>query len=178
VPKEQHEEETILRFISYLQNAGARTFGITGRDMPVPNGQNFDYELTDSDGRKMAVELFRLVESEEEVKGSRAQVIQKLREEMSNRNLKGYMIYTPVFVYKKNALSAYVSAQADLIENAIRADTGKEKFSVQGYEFRKIASLETVVFSFSPGGRWQSIPRALRWRISNACCRPRTGNWP
>lgn len=130
MPKEQHEEETILRFITHLQNAGRGTFGITGRDVPVPNGQNFDYELTDSNGGKMAVELFRLVESEEEIKRSRAwgQVIQKLRGELSSRNVKGYLISTPVFVYKKNELSAYVSAQADLIQGRSRQMAERTNF--------------------------------------------------
>jgi hypothetical protein len=155
MPKEQHEEETILRFIAHLQNTTGITFGITGRDVPVPSGQNFDYELTDSNGQKMAVELFRLIESEAEIQRSRAwsKVIEKLKAELKGRNVKGYMISTPVFVYKKNELPAYVSAQADLIEGAISVDSQKEDFSVQGYEFRKIANLETVVFSFSPGGR-------------------------
>lgn len=42
-----------------------------------------------------------------------------MKAELRGRNIKGYMISTLVFMYKKNELPAYVSAQANLIEEAI-----------------------------------------------------------
>ena len=155
MPKEQHEEEAILRFISHLQNKTGVAFGITGRDVPVASGQNHDYELTGADGAKMAVELFRLVESEAEIKQGRAwrQVIQKLKEVLLGRKLKGYLISTPRFEYKKNELDAYVAQQADLIERAVSGGNEKDKLAVGGYEIHRKANLETVIFSYSPGAR-------------------------
>jgi hypothetical protein len=155
MPKEQHEEEAILRFASYLEQETGVAFGVTGRDVPVPSGQNYDYELTGTDGSKLAVELFRLVESEENIKQSRSwsRVAQKLKEELLGRRVKGYMISTPVFQYKKKEMAAYVTQQADVIERAIKTDEGRTKFSTGGYEFNKITNLETVVFSNSPGAR-------------------------
>jgi hypothetical protein len=155
MPKEQHEEEAISRFASYLQKKTAIAFGVTGRDVSVSSGQNYDYELTGTDGVKLAVELFRLVESEGDIKQSRSwsRVVQKLKEELLGRKVKGYMISTPVFVYKKNELAAYATQQADVIERAIKADEQRTKFSAGGYEFNKITNLETVVFSYSPGAR-------------------------
>src|SRR5713101_8414042 len=102
MPKEQHEEEAISRFASYLQKKTAVAFGVTGRDVSVPSGQNYDYELTGTDGVKLAVELFRLVESEGNIKQGRSwsRVVQQLKEELLGRKVKGYMISTPVFVYK------------------------------------------------------------------------------
>jgi len=70
--KQQHEEEAILRFASYLQTATSVAYGVTGRDVPVASGRNYDYELTGADDDKIAVELFRLVESEEDLKRQRA----------------------------------------------------------------------------------------------------------
>ncbi|MGA2964857.1 MAG: hypothetical protein ABSD64_01510 [Terriglobales bacterium] len=153
--KDQHEEEAILRFTSYLQDTTGVSFGVTGRDVPVPSGQNYDYELTGVDGDKLAVELFRLVESEQDLKRQKAwsRVIQKLKDEVLRRKLKGYMVSTPVFMYKKRELDAYVSQQADAIERAIKDDGDKKQFSAGGYEFNRIANLETIVFSYSPGGR-------------------------
>jgi hypothetical protein len=155
MPKEQHEEEAISRFASYLQKKTAVAFGVTGRDVSVPSGQNCDYELTGTDGVKLAVELFRLVESEGNIKQGRSwsRVVQQLKEELLGRKVKGYMISTPVFVYKKKELAAYVTQQADVIEQAIKADKQRTKFSAGGYEFNKITNLETVVFSYSPGAR-------------------------
>lgn len=153
--KAQHEEEAILRFASYLQNTTGVSFGVTGRDVPVLSGQNYDYELTGAGGDKLAVELFRLVESEQNLKRDKAwsRAIQKLKEEILRRKLKGYMVSTPVFMYKKEDLDAYVSQQADAIERAIKDDGGKKQFSAGGYEFNKIANLETIVFSYGPGAR-------------------------
>jgi hypothetical protein len=153
--KQQHEEEVILRFISHLQNKTGAAFGITGRDVPVASGRNYDYELTGTDGAKMAVELFRLVESEAEIKQSRAwsRVIQKLREILLGRKLRGYVISTPRFEYRKNELDVYVAQQAELIQQAISGSIGKDNLAVGGYEIRKRTNLETVIFSYSPGGR-------------------------
>src|SRR5216683_2468001 len=155
MPKEQHEEEAILRFRSHLQNKTGVAFGITGRDVSVASGRNYDYELTGADGAKMAVELFRRVESEAEIKQGRAwrQVIQKLREVLLGRKLKGYLISTPRFEYKKNELDAYVAQQADLIERAVSGGNEKDKLAVGGYEIHRRANLETVIFSYSPGAR-------------------------
>jgi hypothetical protein len=44
--KQQHEEEAIRRFASYLQATGGIAYGVTGRDVLVASGQNYDYELT------------------------------------------------------------------------------------------------------------------------------------
>ena len=148
-------EEAIRSVASYLQGSTGIAYGVTGRDVPVASGQNFDYELTGADGDRIAVELFRLVESEEDLKRQRAwgRVIEKLREEVERRKLKGYIVSTPVFTYKKKELDAYVSQQADAIEHAIYDDGDKKQFSAGGYEFNKIANLETIVFSYSPGAR-------------------------
>ncbi|HTS38879.1 MAG TPA: hypothetical protein VMH04_24605 [Candidatus Solibacter sp.] len=155
MPKEQHEEEAILRFATYLRATTGIGYGVTGRDVPVASGQNYDYELTRANGDKLAVELFRLIESEEDFKRQRAwgRVIEKLKQEVAQRKLKGYMVSTPVFTYRKRDLDAYVSQQANAIENAISNDGDKEQFSAGGYEFNKIANLETILFSYSPGAR-------------------------
>src|ERR1700685_2001032 len=153
--KQQHEEEAILRFASYLQTVTSVAYGVTGRDVPVASGRNYDYELTGADDDKIAVELFRRVESEEDLKRQRAWglVIAKLKEEVERRKLKGYMVSTPVFMYKKKELDAYVSQQADAIEHAIKDYGENRQFSVDGYQFDRIANLETIVFAYGPGAR-------------------------
>lgn len=155
MPKEQWEEETIQKFISFLQNSNETTFGISGRDVLVDSGKNYDYEVTDGIGSKYAVELFRLVESEDELGQGRAwgNVTEKLKEEMKNRNLGGFLVNTPIFVYRKKELSSFVVRQADTIEDAIKEDGHNDKFTKNGYEFNKINDLDSVVFSLSSGVR-------------------------
>lgn len=155
MPKEQWEEETIQKFISFLQDSYENTFGISGRDVLVDSGQNYDYELTDSVGNKYAVELFRLVESEDELGQGRAwgRVTEKLKEEMKSRKLGGFLVNTPNFIYRKNELSSFVISQADVIEGAIKEDGHNDKFTKNGYEFNKINDLDSVVFSSNSGVR-------------------------
>lgn len=153
--KEQWEEEAIQRFIPYLESKYSVSYDISGRDVLVPSGQNFDYELTDTSGGKCAVELFRLVESEEDLGQGRAwgQVTEKLKEEIKSRNLKGFLINTPLFCYQKKDIEAFVSQQADIIENAIKGNGHNKEFEIGGYEFNRMSDLDTVVFSFSRGVR-------------------------
>lgn len=154
-PKDQTEEETIQRFIDHLSVKEGIAFGITGRDVLVSSGKNFDYEITSIEGKKYAVELFRMVESEQDIANSRGwnEVIGELRKETDKRDLKGYMIYTPSFLYKRSQLSTYVIKQADAIETALKNNNGKEKFEQDGYKFHKLDSLDKLFFSFSNGVR-------------------------
>lgn len=67
--KEQWEEEAIARFISFLGINRGLAYAVIGRDVisnPVTD-ENFDYQIQTSTGQKAAVELFRLVESGEEL---------------------------------------------------------------------------------------------------------------
>ena len=67
--KEQSEEEAIERFRNFLGLERKTAFAITGRDVEVNSvtHENFDYQLQSQDGAKIAVELFRLIESGEEL---------------------------------------------------------------------------------------------------------------
>jgi hypothetical protein len=153
--KQQWEEEAIARFILFLHNEANKKYGVSGRDVPVQSGQNFDYELTDNEGGKCAVELFRLVDSEDKLSHSTSweDVVTNLKEEMCRRELKGYLVSTPSFYYKKKDLASFVFKEADKIENAINNNCADEKFEQDGYEFNKLADLDKIVFSFSSGVR-------------------------
>ena len=155
--KEQWEEEAIERFRTFLGQERATTYAITDRDVVVnpATNENFDYQLQTQDGAKIAVELFRLVESGEELARQKVfgSFIQELKKELLTRGVKGYLISTPEFVMKKRDISAHSTRLADEIERAVKSNGEAEKFEYAGFEFSKIKDLDTVVFSYHSGAR-------------------------
>jgi hypothetical protein len=149
--KQQWEEEAINRFIAFINSSEGVSYGISGRDVKVVNGKDFDYQISSDSGNKKAVELFRLVESEEELAKGRAwgEVVDKLRTEVKNRNLQGFLVYTPDFTFKRNQLDNFANSQVELIEDAIKNAPQEKKFSKNGYEFHKIEKFPSISFSNS-----------------------------
>jgi hypothetical protein len=147
--KQQWEEETMQGFIEYLEKENSTVYSISGRDVLVESGQNFDYEITDISGDKSAVEIFRLVENEDGIGRGRAwgKVVERLKEEINKRSLKGFLIDTPDFYYKTNGLMTFVCQQANIIESAIKNEGANKKFEINGYTFNKIKDLDTLIFS-------------------------------
>ena len=155
--KEQWEEEAIERFRNFLGQERATTYAVIGRDVVVnpATNENFDYQLQTQDGAKVAVELFRLIESGEELARQKVfgSFIQELKRELLTRGVKGYLISTPEFVIRKNDISAHSTRLAGEIEHAVKNNGGAEKFEYTGFEFSKIKDLDTVVFSYHSGAR-------------------------
>lgn len=157
-PKEQWEEEAISRFIAFLNQRRGTVYAITGRDVrPDPSsGKDFDYQIQDAAGNRVAVEIFRLIEDGKELAQGRVwgQIVGLLKEELLNRGIKGYLVSTPYFSVRKSQYAAYSAELATQLETAIRSNEGKDKFDYSGFEFRRIESLQTVVFSVSGGARF------------------------
>jgi len=155
--KEQWEEEAIERFRNFLGQERATTYAITGRDVVVnpTTNENFDYRLQNQDGAKIAVEIFRLVESGEELARHKVfgSFIKELKTELLTRGVKGYLISTPEFVMKKRDIPAHSTRLAGEIEQAVKTNVEAEKFEYEGFEFSKIKDLDTVVFSYHSGVR-------------------------
>jgi len=155
--KEQWEEEAIERFRGYLEQSRGLTFGITGRDFVVDpkTNENFDFQLQDQNGQALAVELFRLVESGEDLARSRVWHTMScyIKEETEKKGLKGYLVYTPQFTVKKSEMKSAAIKQAEIIEEGLSKNAGVKRFSHEGYEFHKIDSLNTLSFSYSEGAR-------------------------
>ena len=91
--KKWWEEETIERFCLYLSQARSCSLAITGRDVIVDpiSKEDFDYELISSTGQTLAVEIFRLVESGEELASSNtwSQVVAELKKELRGMDAAG-----------------------------------------------------------------------------------------
>lgn len=156
--KEQWEEEAIERFISLVNREFSSAFAITGRDVrPNPSSpKDFDYQLQNSAGLKLAVEIFRLVEDGKELARDRvwADVVRMLKDELLRRNIRGYVITTKNFIVKKTSLPSFTSDLADKIESAIRANSGSGDFEEGGLEYRKIEKFDSVGFARSGEARY------------------------
>lgn len=156
--KEQWEEDAIARFQDFLKNNIETVYAITGRDVVVNpvTGGNFDYQLQTQTGDKMAVEIFRLVNSEEELAQQRTwnNVVEHLKKELLNRGVKGYLISTPeIFKVRKGEVKTYSVGLADKLEKIIKANTGVKRFKDENFEFSKIKDYPSVVFSQSSGAK-------------------------
>jgi len=155
--KEQSEEEAIERFRNFLGLERKTAFAITGRDVEVNSvtHENFDYQLQSQDGAKIAVELFRLIESGEELARQKvfSEFVEKLKTELLTRGVKGYFISTPEFLLKKRDIPAYTARIATELEQAVKNNGEAKEFEHASYEFTKISSLESIAFSYSSGAR-------------------------
>lgn len=155
--KEQWEEESIERFREYLSQTRKFTYGVTDRDVIVnkTTGENFDYQLQNESGEKIAVEVFRLVENGEDLARSRVwhTMAGFIKDEIKKRDLKGYLVYTPQFFVKKSEMKTLAVKQAEIIEAGIKNNPAEKKFKYEGYDFHKIDSLETISLSYSEGAR-------------------------
>lgn len=116
---------------------------------------SFDYQLQNQDGIKVAVEIFRLIESGEELAKQKVfwSFIDQLKKELLTRGVKGYIVSTPEFVIKKGDIPAYCTRLASEIEQAVKSNSEVEKFECAGFELSKIKDLDTVVFSSHSGAR-------------------------
>ncbi len=154
--KEQWEEEAIERFRDFLGQERTTTYAITGRDVVVnpTTNENFDYQLQNQDGEKIAVELFRLVEDGKELGRQKVfgSFLEQLKKELLSRGVKGYFISTPEFVVKKSEISAHSVRVAEEIEQAIKDNDAADKFEHNGFEFIRVKDLSTVGFSYHWGG--------------------------
>lgn len=153
---EQWEEEAVERFRSYLSETRKNTYGITAREVIVNDltKENFDYQLQNEAGLKIAAELFRLVEDGKALARSRVwhTMAGYIKEEIVKRGLKGYLVYTPQFFVKKSEMKTVAAQCASIIEQGIKKNPLEKKFTHADYEFHKVDSFDTISLSFSDGG--------------------------
>src|SRR5262249_14648223 len=152
--------KTIERFREYLSRDRAVTFAVSGRDVvvdPITN-ENFDYQLTSIIGDKIAVEIFRLIESGEELASGKvwSQVVALLKHELTKQGIKGYLIVLPREIrIPLRDVKNYAEQATVTITAAIENNLGVDKFTTGGMTFRRIEQYETI--SFSWGGEARSV---------------------
>src|SRR6266478_3732793 len=155
--KDKWEEEEKDRFLRFLFNQQREEWVVLDEDVvvDVATKRNFDYQLGSSE-KRIALELFRLVNDEKEVARDRvwSDVVHSLERELARRSLKGYLLTTPsYFNVPKVKRDAFVKELADKIEKALTANPDADEITFEGFSLKKIEGLERIGCSaFGEGG--------------------------
>jgi hypothetical protein len=148
MPKQQWEEEARDRFLQFLSNRYAEAWVVLDEDVvvdPVSN-RNFDYQLGLGD-RRMALELFRLVNDQEELARDKvwSEVVHLLERELAQRSLKGYVLNTPpYFKVPRVKREEFAKNLADRIEKLLEANPGADEIAFDAFSLGKVEGLERI----------------------------------
>lgn len=161
--KDSFEEEVKDRFQAHVAQERGTPYVTTDVDVLVDpaTGRDFDFELTPLNNGlpKMALEIFRMVESEDEVEARsfHGRIWEKLKEELDSRGVRDYLIRTPArFEMPKAKVMDYCQRIADAIQDRVKRENRPERFEVESFSATKIEGLGPVVFSSLTGGRFVS----------------------
>jgi transcriptional regulator with XRE-family HTH domain len=156
--KESFEEDVKDRFLSYLTRERGTAWLTTDANVVVEDEtkHDFDYELTplDNNSRRIALEIFRLVDDEDEIATTRfhGQIWKVLKNELDDRGVKDFSIQTPArFTLPKARIGEYCKRIASIIESIVKQNPSIEEFEVESFKGTKYDGLNTVVF-VSHGG--------------------------
>jgi hypothetical protein len=155
--KDQWEEEAKDRFVGALKAAGRGDWIVADSDFIVDKltNRNFDYQLQ-HDKEFIALEIFRLVESPEEIKRGKAwsTIANGIAAELRKRDLKGYTIHTQhVFDIPRLKIPGFVSSAANLLQAAINQNPKANSIEVNGFEIKRIEDFPDIsLFTTGPGG--------------------------
>jgi hypothetical protein len=156
MPKQQWEEQAKDRFIAALKASGRGDWTVSDRDVVVDaaTNRNFDYQLSSADSH-IALEVFRLVENEEELANEKlwSTVANQIAAELRKRGIKGYTILTPRFDVSRNKIPAFVQTTADQLALAITQNPEQDIIKVDGFEIKRLADFADVsLYDIGPGG--------------------------
>src|SRR5438445_1859132 len=146
--KDKFEEDAIARLIGHLNATRGVAFEVTGRDVPVPSGENFDYRVESAGAQPLAVEIYRLAEGEELAALAMWQkVIDSLKKELEGRSLSGYIISAPQqFTLRKAEMVTVAKGLADEIVAAIQAHPDEAKFTQGRWTIHRADGVTGIAF--------------------------------
>ncbi len=155
--KDKWEEDAKDHFIAELKGQGRGDWTVSDTDVVVDSrtNRNFDYQLQCAT-EFIALEIFRLVESREEIIRSKSwsQIANGIAAELRKRGVKGYTIHTPnVFNVPRLKIRGFISKTADLLETALKQNPQTDPIMVNGFEIKRIDNFPDVsLFTTGPGG--------------------------
>jgi hypothetical protein len=146
--KQKWEEEAKDRFLQFRREKYAEEWVVLGEDVVVDpaTNRNFDYQLS-LGARRIALELFRLVNDEEELARDKvwSEVVHLLERELAQRSLKGYLLNTPpYFKVSKVKRNEFVKELANRIEKVIEANPDVDEITFDGFSLKNIKGLERI----------------------------------
>jgi hypothetical protein len=160
--KSAHEIGAINRFIAFLRETRGIDYRISAEDVvvDVATGSNYDYQLTAAgeSAPALAVEIFRLVESEAEVEAARRRdwLWKAIREEFLAVGLTDLLVHTP---FESPVLpregAKFAKALAQLALKAISERPNAKTIPLEGgFELNRIEGLGTVACGSHSDARW------------------------
>jgi hypothetical protein len=160
------EEQSANHLLQFLKHAQAEEWRIIGRDVLVDplTRENFDFQLALGD-RRIALELFRLVESEPELADRVAWdgFTNLLRNEMERRNLKDYSVGVPCAL--KASPEAQLKKVKDLVdglETELTEGTEIIEREIDHVTFRRVDGLGYPHFWRADFGLYDGVEAAKR----------------
>jgi hypothetical protein len=155
--KDHWEEEAKDHFIADLKTQDRGDWIVSDSDVVVDaqTNRNFDYQL--QCGTKfIALEIFRLVESPEEIIRSKSwtTIANSIAAELRTRGINGYTIHTPhAFNVPRLKIPGFVSRTADRLEAAVKQNPQSDPITVDGFEIKRIEDFPDVsLFTTGAGG--------------------------
>jgi hypothetical protein len=155
--KDQWEEDAKDHFIASLKDTGRGDWTVSDTDVVVDKAtnRNFDYQLQ-SGGSRIALEIFRLVESKEELVRQKtwSTVANSIAAELRKRGVKEYTIRVPyAFDVPAAKVPDLVRSTADQLEAAISSDPQADTIVVGEFEIKRIEDFQDVsLYGIGPGG--------------------------
>ncbi len=159
--KADYEVDAINRFMAFLKATRGIDYAITGEDVIVDQATrtNYDYRLTAAgDGPPLAVEIFRLIESEDEIAERRHLGVlwEAIKTEFANAGLKDLFVHTPYHSpVRPRKATEFAKALATLLMRETNARPNGKKIRLEGgFEVERMDGLGTVVCGSHSDGRW------------------------
>lgn len=162
--KSVEENQAKDRFLTFLRESRGEVWNVHDEDVVVDRstGRNFDY-LLGSGEKRIALEIFRLVESEAELARQRkwSDVVDALKSEMTRRSIKDFSIRIPAhFSVTRAAFDSTIKQLADEMQKAIEEHPDSPEFEAGGFTFGKFEGLGQIVFTAMWGGAIDPTGRA------------------
>jgi hypothetical protein len=173
VPKKEWEYAAKERFLAHLRRTKGEEWKVLREDYRVneQTGKDFDFQLG-LDGRRMALELFRLTDDERAMAAQYAwiEVVTLIEKEFEARGIIGLAMNTPPYFSVPKAQRLHFAKQiCDKLEPHVRNLADGEEISLERFHITKIDGLKGNVSSrhygfgvFNPVGKaYEPISRLL-----------------
>jgi len=155
VPKQTWEAQAIDRFLRFMLEKYEQAWRVVGEDVVVDpeTNKNFDYQI-ESEGKLMAVEIFRFIDNGADIARSKAwqEIATKIADELAILGIREYWMRAPRFNVPKMQRTKYARDKAEMLAREISRRPNDSEFEVDGFRVRKHAGLSKAVFSTYPSG--------------------------
>lgn len=157
--KADDEVAAIHEFIGFLRASRGLDYAIVDEDVVVDQatGTNYDYRLASNGELPLAVEIFRLVDSEEEVAERRhlTALWQAIRTEFPKAELKDLFVHTPYYSpVRSRKATEFAKALSAVVAREASARPAVKKFHVEGFEIERIDGSGAVICGSHSEANW------------------------